>query len=820
MVLVSSPRQFVAVIGESKFGAYNDRDQPYSMHLLTRESKVVDVPSCRTGTVKSLSRTHAKVEYEDQPGKTELTLLIRLCPWTEKWESGQDMGCLAQSAQIFEQTPRSSASVTEPLTKLKTVPFDCSDKARFLSFLKQKYRTLFLGWKALYDIVSSRKPYLLYNTFSLAVHKIGFDGNIKTVWDALECDDKVRFAEIDPEGDKAWKTFVNIISMAEPLFYYIEDVWKLFDYDNSRFCSMEYFQDVCEQALYWADTRAVARLFKMVTHDRMTIEDLGLLLDYPSEIIKAKGVKKLQHRLLGKELAAAFRSFLLQKYRNFFRAWHVGIDKRGLADLSFEEFAQACRNMGFRKQLALLFEYLDVDKSGLLTLSEIAPEAYATMKRLGENLKEHGYVYAEDVFTAMDVNKNQSVVLTEFTNFLAKIGYSGTEAATLFQYLDDKEEGQLSLDGFARIGLPFRSHDSENLTYRKRVLQNKSNPALELDRFRDFLIGKFSNSVKAWTAFCGPKKKKLGFEHFCRMARHLGYMGGLKIIWAILDLEQRGYLTLKTFAPMEYSQIEDLAETIPAMFPSLETWWCRCLDPDRNMRVDIEQFSDSLGALRIKNPEQIFDYFDMEGKGYLTINNFAILDLPRMSIRSALAARHIITPDQAHATFLQRLRAIYGEKQGSNLMSMWRQIFVRDIPIEEHLSCHISAKVFGKYARQIIKVKELYPLWIFYLGREDQFGNSISNNSPGITAKLMDPVGYEEMITLGEEIAGRYPTTRDCYTAISQHICGTEKKDWMAAFEELKIKSGTEYVLDALAAGKTTLIRDDLSCLKQFHGEL
>merc|ERR1719456_1208615 len=72
---------------------------------------------------------------------------------------------------------------------------------------------------------------------------------------------------------------------------------------------------------------------------------------------------------------ADFLRVLKQRYGNLHRAWRQALDLDANGRLSFVEFCQAVRAIGYVGNLRKLWDELDADHSGTISLEEICPDA-------------------------------------------------------------------------------------------------------------------------------------------------------------------------------------------------------------------------------------------------------------------------------------------------------------------------------------------------------------------------------------------------------------------------------------------------------------
>ena len=76
-----------------------------------------------------------------------------------------------------------------------------------------------------------------------------------------------------------------------------------------------------------------------------------------------------------------FKSLLKAKFGSILRAWVEGLDTDRSGTLTTEEFLTNCAAIGFEGDAAKIFQWLDFDYSGNLSLEELDEKAHEAMMR-------------------------------------------------------------------------------------------------------------------------------------------------------------------------------------------------------------------------------------------------------------------------------------------------------------------------------------------------------------------------------------------------------------------------------------------------------
>mmetsp|Transcript_6319 Transcript_6319/g.15743 ORF Transcript_6319/g.15743 Transcript_6319/m.15743 type:complete len:249 (+) Transcript_6319:19-765(+) len=67
------------------------------------------------------------------------------------------------------------------------------------------------------------------------------------------------------------------------------------------------------------------------------------------------------------------KRILVEMYGSVYTAWNEALDKDGSGQLSYPEFVAACREVGFSGSLKRVYQELDKDNSGVISINELDP---------------------------------------------------------------------------------------------------------------------------------------------------------------------------------------------------------------------------------------------------------------------------------------------------------------------------------------------------------------------------------------------------------------------------------------------------------------
>lgn len=166
------------------------------------------------------------------------------------------------------------------------------------------------------------------------------------------------------------------------------------------------------------------------------------------------------------------------------------------------EFCTAVRGMGYEGAIKKLWQELDEDQTGWVSLDEIAPQAAEELGEFKEMLETKFGTIERAWNEGLDIDRSGGLTTEEFGDVCKGLGYHGN-ARRLFQYLDLDVHGtgRITKDELEWLGLP---HDP-NIVNRRLELEKerlaakaKTLGAKSLDGFKKLLRRRYGNVVRGW----------------------------------------------------------------------------------------------------------------------------------------------------------------------------------------------------------------------------------------------------------------------------------------------------------------------------------
>jgi hypothetical protein len=191
----------------------------------------------------------------------------------------------------------------------------------------------------------------------------GFRGKCKTIFVWLDWEDKKYITENDVVFMDDWKPPDWLMSMPNPdaasemknlllrRYKHHLKAWRIaLDRDNSNRCSWHEFQEGCKRVNFLGDVAGAWLYFDEDLSGYITLAELD---EEACEVL------------------TQFKSWADKEFGGVRSAFQV-LDADGSAELSYREFRRATRDFGFIGETRILFQCLDVDATGSLTLDEVS----------------------------------------------------------------------------------------------------------------------------------------------------------------------------------------------------------------------------------------------------------------------------------------------------------------------------------------------------------------------------------------------------------------------------------------------------------------
>jgi len=334
-----------------------------------------------------------------------------------------------------------------------------------------------------------------------------------------------------------------------------------------------------------------------------------------------------------------FRTFLLKKYHSLVGAWR-DMDRDGNGRLSFAELCRACHHLGYAGRQRKLWETLDADRSGYVSFDELDEKLAEILGSIAVCV----WVACGNVEDAwkkhFSIRGLQRLPLEEFARGCREIGYTGDVAAAFEALCADKASTGLSATEFAFLKLWFapEAHKKRSPLHEAAEIamsaKSDQEPAAAPRRggggvclavpakqqFKNLLIKTYGNFVRAWREGLDTDHNGLlDYKEFMRACHDVGYAGNPKELWAELDVDKSGGVSLRELDEPTAEQLHMLLVCTLKRHGSWEQAWHTVLDVSGTDRVGRHTFVEGVRVMGYGgNADRLFELLDTDRAKYLT----------------------------------------------------------------------------------------------------------------------------------------------------------------------------------------------------------
>eukprot|EP00930_Biecheleria_cincta_P015347 TRINITY_DN12838_c0_g1_i2.p1 TRINITY_DN12838_c0_g1~~TRINITY_DN12838_c0_g1_i2.p1 ORF type:complete len:1659 (-),score=424.51 TRINITY_DN12838_c0_g1_i2:53-5029(-) len=470
--------------------------------------------------------------------------------------------------------------------------------------------SLLSAWRNALDLDGNGR--LSPGEFSVALHRLAFHGDIKGVFNKLDADGKgyLLFADLDPETDK---DLSELRAKLEERFGNMLLAWiKGLDKKGTGFVTKADFVKTCSEVGFGGnpaklfrklkpevgrqflclrdfDTKAHLALsrgdYRMLTEGQgVQIPEEGMLYmsfeerqncgffhqirqawdaSRRDEFAKACMLANVaEHRI---DTPEELEHLCIRRYGSIIQAWHQCLDLDHNGRLTFNEFCDACRRLGYAGDLKALFHEYGGKEKGHITLKDLDPHGEELVRSFLELLKErYGHV---DIAWRKGFGKDphDSIDEGELKKACQVLGYPHS-IKKLFKYLVPMK-GQLSLTiwdidptcererargggatagavagapksptHFAgRTGHAFGANDTINIDAETPKAGSGAKAATKIgsgtEAARVAMRSKHGSTAAAWRAVIGAQAERTDYPGLCRLMRDCEFQGSLSELW-------------------------------------------------------------------------------------------------------------------------------------------------------------------------------------------------------------------------------------------------------------------------------------------------
>mmetsp|Transcript_16697 Transcript_16697/g.35408 ORF Transcript_16697/g.35408 Transcript_16697/m.35408 type:complete len:613 (-) Transcript_16697:116-1954(-) len=338
---------------------------------------------------------------------------------------------------------------------------------------------------------------------------------------------------------------------------------------------------------------------------------------------------------------ASFRSLILKRYHSIVRAWR-DFDRNGDGKLSYQEFLRALQKLGYyeggpRK----LFEAMDEDRSGFVSLHEVDPETTALLSSLAINIWNTCRTVDKAWTEVIGRRGATRVPREEFVRRCEELGFAGDAHRCFEELSSDKASSGISLQELKFLDLWFDKrtfvrppplHEKCELELQARLGDPKMLPQLKgppkgkepprpKQVFKDLLLKSYGDFCRAWREGLDiDHNGQLDYKEFRKACHDVGYAGLPQDLWNDLDMNVDGKVSLWEIDKDTAGVLEAIHACAVEKCGSWKAAWSEVFDTRKDDRVELKAFEDACEALGYAgDAEFLFHLLDTDRTRYLTL---------------------------------------------------------------------------------------------------------------------------------------------------------------------------------------------------------
>lgn len=498
--------------------------------------------------------------------------------------------------------------------------------AMLRKFLEEKADSILQCWVHHFDTNNDQTVSQI--EFSHALRSLGYKADPKALLNLLDEDrsGELSLEEIDKDSSDLWRDFRH---WCVERYDSIEDMMRQIGYDSDftnpgvsfhsfvNGIAQHGWQGGEEELLFGVlDVHSAGRL----TKDSMAWLDSEIRLKRRKEQAKSRAASEVKRRIrkinsVRESVLYEFKRFLKSTYRDYIRAWRVGLCPEGGMCLQKNQFFKSCARIGWQRDVRMLWKAFDKDDSGHVSIDELDLQSAEMLARFHDVV---GRVYgsAAAAFRAFDMDGTRRVKLKEFVTVMHEHGFKAAEATTLFR-------------GFDRSG-------AKVIVYEDLVFLDKWKPLPFLlatpnekgkEEFKAALIRHFKTYLRAWRRILDKDgTNRCNWDEFQGAVKRINYTGDAAGAWRALDEDLSGFITLHEIDEASSETLREFRQWADREFGGVRCAF-GCFDDDNSNKVTMKEWRRACRVYGYAgNASTLFRSLDVEATGSLTIQEVAFLD--------------------------------------------------------------------------------------------------------------------------------------------------------------------------------------------------
>eukprot|EP00747_Dinoflagellata_sp_TGD_P031757 gnl/TRDRNA2_/TRDRNA2_135537_c0_seq1.p1 gnl/TRDRNA2_/TRDRNA2_135537_c0~~gnl/TRDRNA2_/TRDRNA2_135537_c0_seq1.p1 ORF type:complete len:763 (-),score=108.91 gnl/TRDRNA2_/TRDRNA2_135537_c0_seq1:96-2384(-) len=387
------------------------------------------------------------------------------------------------------------------------------------------------------------------------------------------------------------------------------------------------------------------------------------------------------------------QAFLIDREGSCLVAWRRHFDRAATEKVRREDFNAVLSHLKFPGPRGALFDALDDDASGQVTLEEINrvesdiwrrfrawcgevfPEGVAQMitKLNGSYVNHH----VDHPGEHKSLPFSEKITQDQFETNIVKLGWTSGRENMLYHSLDLDGDGSIDAEDLEWVDAERkRCRRKEKARERSSVLTRNTQRSLRnanaqaVQKFKDLLRRKYGNMVRACRLVLSHSDTMIiSKSKFLKACVGLGWKGDARNLWKALDTDDSGSVSVDELDPNGAEAFAHFQAFIR------QEWGCadsafRAIDKDGNGRIRKAEFVSKMSKFGYAEcwSDSIFQGLDIHQQDFVVADNMFFLD--KWKPLGFLAAK----PNEEAAHQLKQLLL----KQYKGFLKAWRVLLDRD----------------------------------------------------------------------------------------------------------------------------------------------
>jgi len=311
---------------------------------------------------------------------------------------------------------------------------------KFVEHLRKKFGHEVRAWRRVLDVKG--RWYVTRAETSAYCCRANLDIHFRSLWASLDPDNDGHFL-LEEIGGQCAASLANFRVWAKKNFGTCEAVWDEFDSaGNSMTAPPDMKWNSFKKIRYGAFIKLLHVLgwTKKSDEAHLTCKALdyfgcGFISQSDLEWLEAwKSCPPWISAEPDEEAAQQFREVLLRECGTPLNAWRTVLDTDDSNFVTWDEFKDGCKKIGFKGNMGGVWRHFDDDISGSITLNEFDPDSAELLSSFKEWVEEH-YGCVSFAFKSIDSDGTGSVMFVELNRACQKKNWEG-DVRALFACLD------------------------------------------------------------------------------------------------------------------------------------------------------------------------------------------------------------------------------------------------------------------------------------------------------------------------------------------------------------------------------------------------